>query len=38
MTEKASPAGVLSIMEQAGIPRDAAKGIVRSVTYRAKKA
>ena len=38
MTEKASPAEVLSLMEQAGIERDEVKGIVRSVTYRARKA
>lgn len=38
MTEKASPAEVLSLMEQAGIQRDEVKGIVRSVTYRARKA
>lgn len=38
MTEKASPAEVQSLMEQAGISRDEVKGIVRSVTYRARKA
>jgi SAM-dependent methyltransferase len=38
MTEKASPAEVLSLMEQAGIERDEVKGMVRSVTYRARKA
>jgi len=38
MTEKASPAEVLSLMEQAGIARDEVAGIVRSVTYRARKA
>ena len=38
MTEKASPAEVLSLMEQAGVPRDEVEGIVRSVTYRARKA
>ena len=38
MTEKASPAEVLSIMEETGIERDEVKGIVRSVTYRARKA
>jgi SAM-dependent methyltransferase len=38
MTEKVSPAEVLSLMEQAGIARDKVKGIVRSVTYRARKA
>jgi arsenite methyltransferase len=37
MTEKASPAEVLSIMEQNEIPRDEVAGIVRSVTYRARK-
>lgn len=38
MTEKASPAEVVSLMEQAGIARDEVAGIVRSVTYRARKA
>jgi arsenite methyltransferase len=38
MTEKASPAEVLSLMEEAGIARDEVKGLVRSVTYRARKA
>ena len=38
MTEKASPAEVLSLMEQAGIARDEVAGMVRSVTYRARKA
>jgi len=38
MTEKASPAEVVSIMEQAGIDREEVIGIVRSVTYRARKA
>ena len=37
MTEKASPAEVISIMEQNGIERSDVAGIVRSVTYRAKK-
>jgi len=37
MTEKASPAEVSSLMEQAGVARDELQGIVRSVTYRAKK-
>jgi len=37
MTEKASPAEVLSLMEQAGVARDEVTGIVRSVTYRARK-
>lgn len=35
--EKASPAEVLSLTESAGIPREEVAGIVRSVTYRAKK-
>jgi ubiquinone/menaquinone biosynthesis C-methylase UbiE len=38
ITEKASPAEVLSIMEQNGISREEVAGIVRSVTYRARKA
>jgi len=38
MTENASPAEVVSLMEQAGIARDEVAGIVRSVTYRARKA
>ena len=38
MTEQASPAEVVSLMEQAGIARDEVAGIVRSVTYRARKA
>ena len=38
MTEKASPAEVHSLMEQAGISREEVEGIVRSVTYRARKA
>jgi arsenite methyltransferase len=37
MTERASPAEVLSLMEQAGVEREEVEGIVRSVTYRAKK-
>jgi SAM-dependent methyltransferase len=37
MTEGASPAEVLSIMEQTGIAREDVTGIVRSVTYRARK-
>jgi SAM-dependent methyltransferase len=37
LTEKASPAEVISIMEQFGISRDEVAGKVRSVTYRAKK-
>jgi DNA-binding MarR family transcriptional regulator/SAM-dependent methyltransferase len=37
MTEKASPAGVVSIIEEEGIDRDDVAGIVRSVTYRARK-
>jgi arsenite methyltransferase len=35
--EKASPAEVLSLTESAGIPREEVAGIVRSVTYRARK-
>jgi ubiquinone/menaquinone biosynthesis C-methylase UbiE len=38
MTEKAAPAEVLAIMESAGISKDDVTGIVRSVTYRARKA
>jgi ubiquinone/menaquinone biosynthesis C-methylase UbiE len=38
MIEKASPAEVLSLMEQAGVARGEVEGIVRSVTYRARKA
>ena len=38
MTERASPAETVSLMEQAGIHRDEVVGIVRSVTYRARKA
>jgi SAM-dependent methyltransferase len=38
MTEKVSPTEVLSLMEQAGISREEVDGIVRSVTYRARKA
>ena len=37
MTEKASPAEVQSIMEATGISKDEVSGIVRSVTYRARK-
>jgi ubiquinone/menaquinone biosynthesis C-methylase UbiE len=37
MTEEASPAEVNSIMEQTGIAREEVAGIVRSVTYRARK-
>ena len=37
MTEKASPAEILSIMEQNGVDRSEVAGIVRSVTYRARK-
>ena len=37
MTENASPAEVFSIMEKEGIARDDVAGIVRSVTYRARK-
>jgi len=38
MAEKASPAEIASLMEQTGISRDEVEGIVRSVTYRARKA
>jgi ubiquinone/menaquinone biosynthesis C-methylase UbiE len=37
MTEKASPAQILSIMERNGIDRSEVAGIVRSLTYRARK-
>jgi len=37
MTEKASPAEILAIMEATGISKDAVSGIVRSLTYRARK-
>jgi arsenite methyltransferase len=37
MTEKAFPAQVIEIMEQNGIDRSEIAGIVRSVTYRARK-
>ena len=37
MTEKASPAEVASVLERAGIRGDEVEGIVRSVTYRARK-
>jgi SAM-dependent methyltransferase len=37
MTEKASPAEVISLMEQTGISREEVAGKVRSVTYRAQK-
>jgi SAM-dependent methyltransferase len=37
ITEKASPAEVLSLIEQAGIAREDVAGKVRSVTYRARK-
>ena len=37
MTEKASPAEVSSIMEETGTDRTEVAGIVRSVTYRARK-
>ena len=37
MTEKASPAEVVSLMEQVGIDREEVAGKVRSVTYRARK-
>jgi predicted xylose isomerase-like sugar epimerase len=38
MTERASPAEVLSIMAQNGISREDVAGIVRPVTYRTRKA
>ena len=38
VTEQASPAEVVSVLEQAGVARDELEGIVRSVTYRARKA
>jgi hypothetical protein len=37
MTEKASPAEIQAIMEATGISNDEVRGIVRSVTYRARK-
>jgi ubiquinone/menaquinone biosynthesis C-methylase UbiE/DNA-binding MarR family transcriptional regulator len=37
MTENVSPAEVISIMEETGIAREQVAGIVRSVTYRARK-
>jgi len=37
MTTKAAPAEVLAIMDSAGISRDDVTGMVRSVTYRARK-
>jgi SAM-dependent methyltransferase len=37
LTEKASPAEVVSILEETGIKRKDVEGIVRSVTYRARK-
>jgi SAM-dependent methyltransferase len=37
MTEKASPAEVISLLEAAGIDRSEVAGIVRSVTYRARR-
>ena len=38
MTEKASPAEVTSLIEETGLERGDVEGIVRSVTYRARKA
>jgi ubiquinone/menaquinone biosynthesis C-methylase UbiE len=38
MTEKASPTEILAIMEETGIARQEVAGMVRSVTYRARKA
>jgi arsenite methyltransferase len=37
MTEKAAPVEVLAIMDSAGISREDVTGMVRSVTYRARK-
>lgn len=37
MIEKASPAEIISLIEAAGIERSEVAGIVRSVTYRARK-
>ena len=37
ITDKASPAEVHSLLESAGIDRSEVEGIVRSVTYRARK-
>ena len=37
ITEKASPAEVLSLLESAEIDRNDVEGVVRSVTYRARK-
>jgi SAM-dependent methyltransferase len=37
MTEKAAPTEVGSILEVTGISREEVRGIVRSVTYRARK-
>jgi len=37
MTEKASPAEIISLLEASGIERSEVAGIVRSVTYRATK-
>jgi len=37
MTEKASPAEILAITEATGVSKDELRGIVRSVTYRARK-
>jgi arsenite methyltransferase len=37
MTEKASPAEVAAIVEATGISKEETRGIVRSITYRARK-
>jgi hypothetical protein len=37
ITEKASPAQILGILDGTGVPRGRIAGIVRSVTYRATK-
>jgi hypothetical protein len=37
MTEKASPAEVLAIAASTGVTIDEVRGVVRSVTYRARK-
>jgi len=37
ITEKAAPADVRSLLETTGIDRATLQGVVRSVTYRARK-
>jgi hypothetical protein len=37
ITDKASPAEILSLLDDAGIDRREVAGIVRSITYRAVK-